>query len=581
MTGKRTLCVVEDDGDAPIEDDVFGIQSALRQVPTAEFERVFCDISEAEFDPVAGFPLYKVIRLNLAYLFSQDRNPPMAATHLVVLYRLLDERLADGEYDAVRCRGVSEQYRAVVTDVAARHGIGVNERDSEFGFHRVLRGLLVGVWGFLLILADQLFSIVYRRLRGIELPGPTDIAFVPHVNRFGCTQPVLDEIDSMGTEREVVLPTTTITWLREHDGRYSDIEPYDPTPLDMFTKPSDILVSLRRLGKLVWSIAIARSFESDLRAFFAVEFGVDAPRTVSYLLEKTLAVGIPPLANVTVAERVLTDLEPDSVVVGSLGSRQEVLLYPALERGIDTYHIPHSVPTGYELLPPAGTVHFVPGEHAVEHLAASEQTSDVSNLVPAGRPKLLALAETEPAPRTDWEPDALRIVVATQPFADSVRKQFVETVLDGLEEVPVPVDVVIKIHPNEDVSFYRDIVSERSFRVRVTKADLHGFLSSADLTVTINSNVGLESMVLGTPCACVAVWEPLIRPRLYAAGGPVPVLDSTAAVRAFFSELDRDRVTELLDEQNEFVESVYLRADATREIAEIITSDERPPADRP
>lgn len=569
MTGKRTLRVVWSGADATDADDAFVVESALRAVPTAEFERVFRDLSEAEFDPVADFPLYEVIRLDLAYLFAQDRNPPMAATHLVVLFRLLDDRLSGDDYDAVDCTGLDEQYRTVVTDVASRHGVEVDGADrSEFGFRRVLRGLLVGVWGFLLVLADQVFSLVYRTLRGVELPGPTDIAFVPHVNRFGCTRPVLDELVAMGADHEVVLPTTTVTWLRERDDRYAELEPYDPTPLDMFTQLPDILTSLRRLGGLVWSVAVSRSFAGDLRAFFAVEFGVDAPRTVNYLLEKTLTVEVPALANVTVAERLLTHLDPDAVVVGSLGSRQEVLLYPAIERGIDTYHIPHSVPTGYELLPPQETVHFVPGEHAVEHLAASEQTSDASNLDPAGRPKLRSLDRSNPTPRTDWEPDAFRLVVATQPFVDSVRREFVLAVLDGLAEIPVPVDVVVKIHPNEDVSFYREFIPDRPFRVRVTKEDLHGYQSSADLTVTINSNVGLESMVLGTPCACVALWKPLIRPRLYAARGPVPVLESADDIGAFFADLDRDRAADLHDDQREFVETVYLRSDSARDIAE-------------
>lgn len=580
MAGKRTLRVVRSSSDAPEEGDTFVVESALQEVPTMEFERIFRKLSEAEFDRVAGLPLYQAIRLNLAFLFSQNRNPPMAATHLIVLHRLLDERLSEGDYDIVRCTGLDEQYRAVVSDVATGRDVEVEGVDRfDFGFHRVLHGLLVGVWGYLLILADQLFSIVYRTLKRSRIPDPTKIAFVPHVNRFDCTRPVLDELDEMGVEHEVVLPTTTVTWLRERDGRYADVAPYDPTPLDAFAELPDLVTSLRRLSGLVWSVAVTRSFGRDLRAFFADDFGVDAPDTLSYLLEKTLATQVPTLANVTVAERVVEELDPDSVVVGSLGFRQEALLYPALESGIDAYHVPHSVPTGYELFPPAGTVHFVPGEHVIEYMNTSEQTSDTSNLVAAGRPKLLSLARTDPTPRTDWEPDAVRIVVATQPFHDSVREEFVQTVLDGVAEVPVPVDVVIKLHPNEDVSFYRRTLSERPFRVRITKEDLHGYLSSADLTVTINSNVGLESMVLGTPCVCVALWTPLIRPRLYATEGPVPVLESPDAVGIFFSDVDGERVAKLRTEQRTFVDERYLHSDVVGEIAGIIAADQRLPTD--
>jgi hypothetical protein len=568
------LCVVENQSDVAVitdDCDTFVIESALQEVPAVEFERVFRSLIEADPGRVAGLPLYGVVRIHLAFLFAQNQTPPMALPHLVVLYRLLNERLDGNDYDVLRCHNLAENYQAVVSDVASKRSVTA-EKTATFGFCRTILGFLIGIYGYLRLLADQMFSVVWKRIR--DPPDPTESVFIPHVNRFDNIRPVLDQF---GGEREVVLPISTITWLRNRDTRYTAVAPYGPTPLDYFVTPEQILETVRRGVKLTSAILIRRSFDADIQSLINTEFGVKMPNTTTYLLGNLLAEHMPALANTVVAERMLVDLDPEQLVVGSLGSRQQAILYAAIEVGVDTYHVPHSGTNGYEKTPPSETVHFVPGDHIVTHLEDSEQISSIENVVPAGRPKLVELSRRDVTPVDDWQSEAIRVVIATQPFSDPIRRRFIDTVLDSLKLIPDPIDVVIKIHPNESRSFYESVTSEHPFRVRIAEEDIYEHVVGSDIVVTINSNVGLESMVIGTPCVCINVWSPLIRARPYALYGPAPVLNTDDEIRGFFSELTADRVAELTRAECNFAEKNYLEGDPPGHISEIIRGDQQPP----
>jgi len=571
VSAATTLLLVRDESDAADAaegadaDDVVPVESALREVPAAEFERIYRRVSEADVEADTDLPLYGAIRIHFAFLFAQNDHPPMAITHLIVLYRLLDERLRDGDYDRLRPVDLPPNYRAVAVDVAREHDVAVDGA-GRFGFRRAAVGMVAGLWRYLLLVAAQILAVVWRRLH--RRLGETETVVVPHLNRFDSTRPVIDALDG---DYEVVLPTPTVSWLRHRNGRHAALREYDPTPLDYFATPATMAASLWRGARLGVEVLVTRSFDRRLRSFLREEFDASMPNTVWYLLGNLFAVHVPSLANAVLAERMLEELRPERLVVGSLGSRQTAILYPAIAAGVDTYHVPHSATTGYELLPPPETTHFVTGKHVVDHLDASEQTSTVDNLAPAGRPQLTAVADREPEPRTDYPDDAVRVVVATQAFPDGIRERFVADVLDGLAACPQPLDVVVKTHPNETAEFYETAVADRPYPVRVATEDLHGYLAGADLVVTINSNVGLEAMALGTPVACVVEHSPLVRARPYATAGPVPVLRSREAVAEFFADLDRAALDELTAAERAFVQRRYLHDDAAAEIARTVS----------
>jgi len=541
MKGEKQLCIVENRSDltSVTEDcDTFVVESALQEVPVVEFERIFRSIIEADHSQVGNLPLYGVIRIHLALLFDPTGTPPMALPHLIILYRLIDEHLNQNGYDTILCHGLSKNYQAVVVDVAEKHPVNVKKSASSGG-RRMVVGFIVGIYGYFRLIADQMFSFFWKHT--CRNPDPTQTVFVPHVNRFNNIRPVLDKFSD---EYELVLPISSVYWLRNRNNRYAAIKKYNPSPLDYFVTLGGIIDTIRR-GK--------------------------------YLLGNLFAEHIPGLANTVVAKQMIADLEPERLVVGSLGSRQQSILYAAIEAGIDTYHVPHSGTNGYEKTPPSETVHFVPGHHIITHLEDSEQVSNTENIVPAGRPKLSELSDRDIKPADDWQPDAIRIVIATQPFPDPIRTRFIQQVLDSLKLTPNSIDVVVKIHPNETRTFYESVILEYPFRVRIVEKDIYEYVTGAELTITINSNVGLESMVVGTPCVCIGIWSPLIRARPYAVCGPTPVLSTTDEIRTFFSGLTPARVEELAQSERTFANEMYLNGDIADRISDVILSNNQYP----
>jgi hypothetical protein len=135
--------------------------------------------------------------------------------------------------------------------------------------------------------------------------------------------------------------------------------------------------------------------------------------------------------------------------------------------------------------------------------------------------------------------------------------------------------LTIKPHPDESHELYREIESEYE-NVRLITDGLYEEIADSDLTVTINSNVGLESIVIGTPAVCYNAWEPFILEQTFAFADEVPVFRSADEFQTFASQLDRDELSQLRSRQQAFgVESYCLESDIATTIASYIESDQR------
>jgi len=129
-----------------------------------------------------------------------------------------------------------------------------------------------------------------------------------------------------------------------------------------------------------------------------------------------------------------------------------------------------------------------------------------------------------------------------------------------------------EIHPGESAGFYRDLLDRLGpldvQRIDIAVGDLYEYLLHGDLVVTINSNVGLEAMMLGTTCVVVNRWEPLCPTHPYAEYGDVPILRCREAVDDFFADLTPGQIETLAQDQLAFVMANYrLESNAGSEIA--------------
>jgi hypothetical protein len=363
-------------------------------------------------------------------------------------------------------------------------------------------------------------------------------------------------IEASEEDHVVVAPVSTLEWLYHRArGRWDGPAAFSPVPLGAYVSLGVLFREVALAARLTVAELVFARFGRDLAALVESEFGVPLDRSVSVALGNTYPANVGPIPNRWLAGRLYRVTGADRVVVGSLSLRQQLFLVAAERADVASYHVPHTVPTHYDTVPRTDTVHFVPSESArAYHEDADFLWTDSHPVVPIGRPLLSSLA----ARRSPAEPvtEPVRVVVATQPFDDDIRRAFATGVVDRLLESPLDVSVVVKTHPIEDPAFYADVAAG-SDRVRVTAADLHGELEAADLTFVVNTNVGLESVALGTPTVAVNSWEPFTNSRPYQERGPIPLLRSERELDSFVASLDVDAVERLRDEQVEFFDDQY------------------------
>jgi hypothetical protein len=247
------------------------------------------------------------------------------------------------------------------------------------------------------------------------------------------------------------------------------------------------------------------------------------------------------------------------------------VLYGAHEEGVDTFYIPHSVQMGLVRAPPSYTTMFVEGKIANDYAEDTGQLVNTDHMCPTGRPYLTSLYdETSEARRQKTSSDGspLRIMIATQAHDD--RLKLVMYTLFGLQNIDTTCEVVIKVHPDENKTVYEDFLGSSEFEniksINITKSNLTDHLICADLTATINSNVGLEAIIAGGATIVVNP-DPTVLDAPYAALGPIPILEDKQECGEYFSDLSTDKLVQMQDEQLAFVEKNYvLEPDAAEDI---------------
>jgi hypothetical protein len=290
--------------------------------------------------------------------------------------------------------------------------------------------------------------------------------------------------------------------------------------------------------------------------------------TVSHALTVRYKKNMMALLYYILAEEVINKTKCEKIIFGSRGAIPSAMVHTAREREVATFHIPHTVTIGYETMLPE-TTYFATGDVAMQHFRESAQVDDLSRIIPAGRPYLQKLSKECNHHSADENipcDGSIQITIATQPYNDNVREKFILGVLSAIERVNKQFEVVIKIHPNENPKFYESLLKHDA-NISVDVGDIRPHLLRSDLIVTINSNVGIESILAGTPCVCVNLYSPLIRTRAYAKYSPVPVLSSEQDIFDWFTDLSDKRLQEMREAQVTYVNEHYqLDKDINKEI---------------
>src|SRR5436309_259118 len=177
---------------------------------------------------------------------------------------------------------------------------------------------------------------------------------------------------------------------------------------------------------------------------------------------------------------------------------------------------------------------LVLGEHARQGLI--EQGIEARRLVAVGDPRSNAARLVPPERlRADLcsdlrlEPGRPLIVMVSKYvsllFSAGEKEAFYRTVHDAVSAVG-GLEVVVKVHPNEDVALLRRQISEWGWPdARLTKEyDIHRLFGAADAAVMVTSMAGIEAMAMGCPVIAVQT------PGKDFEGGGMPAYVSEGAV---------------------------------------------------
>lgn len=214
---------------------------------------------------------------------------------------------------------------------------------------------------------------------------------------------------------------------------------------------------------------------------------------------------------------ILDREEPDLLITGNSPRMERAAMTAARARGIRALSLNDLLGFDRKYIFPADRIAVI-SEMTRENLIA--QGNPPENIVVTGSPVFDLIADEmrtfnkeEILRELDLPPDARVFLLATQPQKESTW-EMIDMMTAVLRAYPEH-HLVIKPHPGDDNRLYADYLAKTDNpRVVLTGIPVRKIIFVADLTVTIYSTVGLESMLMGVP---------LIQLNLMGIPNPIPL----------------------------------------------------------
>ena len=539
----------------PGEDNTFVINDAITQYELEDVRGLASKLVYYDFDNIGGIPLGKILLPNF-YIPQEDGE--IRLVHLALAARSLAKRIDDDSVEKIVTHDLPVQHKAVVADVAESRGIRFNEPDISSSTS--LAEYLLFTATLLPVFLDQCLSVVLGLVW--KVPSTADVAYVPSVGRFGSIKPLLDADDR---DFQVIGTPLTIAWLQHRYGEFASINQYDSTPIHMFVTLRTLFSELRFIFLILFvEVVYNRRLEQQIRDAIEPEVGISLSRTVEYSVHNVYSgESLRDILYYFSATDAFAQLNCNKVVFGSNSPLGRAMMAASAECGCDGYLVPHSMTYGATFPALFGVEELLPSDADENFFEQDAHTIDTSNTRVTGRPyfmksntdiRISAESSSDEITEEEIESDkrTVRILIATQPF--SFREHFIKDVLNGVQQMPCETELIIKTHPIESPTFYKNLLPTE---VQVKTENLNEELRAADLTITMVSNVGLESMLQGTPSVCLNYWDPLIPSPAWIHYSPVPYLTSKDEAQSFFISCDNRQVDKMWEEQQPFIKSFY------------------------
>lgn len=542
------------------KEKIIGIDEALQSFTNEDYDEVYSKLARADVPSYTDIPIYRIIQRGLFFHGPSD----ISLINQVLFYKYLEKIVENTNSNYIRTGDIDQQYSLVAKDLSNRYGLEYIGEGKEKSSSRYISymAILVSLVPFI---ADQILS---QFLRPFIKRTKKDIVFCP--GRIENFSPVLDEFRCQDTSFIVTRRKKTISYIfRYLAGEYTE----DWVPINVYSSIKSILSEICfLLGPLRREFLVEKETEKNLDGFLKEDLDVEMPKTVSYDLSKAFTPNLVlNIVQVFIYTAAFKRLSSRSVVIGGAGTFGESILLSAEKNSMTKFHIPHSIIAQYWPVP-KDTYQFIENREAKSYLKEKGYIKNTDYLIPTGRPYLQEMFR-DFGGKASYSMDKKTILlVATQPFDDHTRRTFIEDVLSAAKGFRGRLEVIIKTHPAEDPSFYEPINDQFKTNISIKNSNLFENIDKSDVVITINSNVGIEAIIFGTPCICYNKWSPRIRDKPYAEMNEgIPVLRSSGEVKDYFSSFNADQLELLKDQQIEIIRDKYICAEnSAKHIAEFI-----------
>lgn len=530
----------------------------MAKISRERHDRLYALISDMEVGADFDMPLFDIVWRHITGARHGRFN------ELLFFGLRLQSYLEDRSPERVVCAsGLDRGYQAVVRDITAKLSVETSELKSPVTIHHRLRRLLLTTVSMLPFLLDQIVSLIIFIFKKVP---STETVFVPSLGRI---RSILSVIERAEFDHEIVIFSniSSLLWVLQD----TTINHRNPVPASAYTSVCCLCEQIFVYKKLVKHVFLTDDLMTELTLEVERKVDIRLDNAVAYSVIRAFKTRLCISVLLYVLyQRLITQTDCKKVVTGGLDPGGRALICAGLDADVTAYHIPHGTASMEAPNPPSDLISFVSGSVDKRHYTESPQIVTPWNCIETGRPYLTDLYDR----RTESEArqsETLRILLATQPLREE--QSFVANTISTIEEIIPESEIVIKIHPSEKSKKYHSIAAEKQ-AVSIVESDLYDELKRADLIVTVNSNVGLESIILGTPTVVINELSPINLDPNYAVYGPIPALHTRDEVQDFFQNMSRESLLKLYAEEFAFAKQGYkLDCDAEKNIITAISTD--------
>jgi len=552
-------------------DHVISISALLTDITKVEIVKTINKLS------AIGIPSVGCLEYTILWHKITNRNNIDLATSILLVEKLKC-RLEDlgVTHGTLVCEeSLDEPYARIVRDVATENNLEIERESYKSWMYSMsmFTQYFITLLKMSSLIGDWFFAKLTRQKCQTN---SSNIVYFPPIGRLNSTLSVVHHFD--------LKPRTIITepkwyYLLQLNAK-KQLRDFHPTVTNQYLTLPGFIGQLRDIGTITYELMAGSSFTQNIIDQVEQEFNMSLDTTTSFHIKEALSNFR--ITRALILRRSLrTVFKQDNVkkvIFGTFDPIGRAISYEALDQGLQVYHIPHSIATTRPPNPQSNVTSFLSGNMDKWYFEQVIPQNQQWEWVVAGRPYLTDLYQEyeefeKKSGRDIKKNETIRVVIATQPLSGDKRKQFIQAVLNTFDSDKF--NLIIKPHPDENIVLYEE-AEQKYDHVQLITDQLYQKIVTSDLTVTIQSNVGLESMVIGTPTVCFNPWRPLVLDQTFMLSDHVPIFRSKNELQIFINHLNINRLSQLEEKQKEFVKQRYcLDVDAAADVAEYIISDKK------